>query len=374
MAQSARAEPARIASLDGLRAVSILLVLAAHATTQAMRHGFAARGAWLMGDLGCTGVDVFFGISGFVITALLLREWQATEAIDLRAFYVRRAFRILPALWVFLLAITLVWQVAHGDLARALLFVTNFSPTGTWRLDHTWSLSVEEQFYLAWPLTMAVLGPRRALRAAWAVVAALPVARVAVHAGWVAPRGAVWPVLHLRFDTILLGCIVAILRVKAPEHRLLRVLSQPAVAVASIAFLTIGSPVLWARLGEYYDLTVGASGGAFAVASIVVYAIEHARSLVGRVLNSAPLVHVGTISYSLYLWQQPFFAPELQGFLARWPVALVAAFILAEASYRLVEVPMLRLRVRLTSRRQAAPAASSVPVPAAAQAVLPPAQ
>jgi peptidoglycan/LPS O-acetylase OafA/YrhL len=372
MAQTPRAEPARIASLDGLRGVSILLVLAAHATTQAMRHGFDAKGAWLMGDLGCTGVDVFFGISGFVITALLLREWQATEAVDLRAFYLRRAFRILPALWVFLLSITLVWQMSHADLAKALLFVTNLSPTGTWRLDHTWSLSVEEQFYLAWPLTMAVLGPRRALRLAWVAVAALPVVRVAVHALWVAPRGVVWHVLHLRFDTILLGCVVAVLRASCPEHRLLRVLSRPGVAAASVAFLTVGSPVLWSRLGEYYDLTVGASCGAFAVASIVLYAIEDAGSLLGRVLNSAPLVHVGTISYSLYLWQQPFFAPELQGPLARWPVALAAAFVLAEASYRLVEVPMLRLRVRLTSRRRPVPATPRMAVPAGAPAVVPP--
>jgi peptidoglycan/LPS O-acetylase OafA/YrhL len=201
------------------------------------------------------------------------------------------------------------------------------------------------------------------------IVAALPVARVAVHAGWVAPRGAVWPVLHLRFDTILLGCIVAILRATAPDHRLLRVLSRPAVAAASVAFLTVVSPVLWPRLGEYYDLTVGASCGALAVASIVLYAIEHAHSVVGRVLNSAPLVHVGTISYSLYLWQQPFFAPELQGFLAHWPVALAAAFVLAEASYRLVELPMLRLRVRLTSRRPAVPSAHEGAVPAAAPAL-----
>ncbi|WP_242360393.1 acyltransferase [Anaeromyxobacter sp. SG17] len=355
-ASAASSSPGRIPSLDGLRAISIIGVLVAHSMTAGTRESSTVPSlGWLVQSLGHTGVTVFFGISGFLITTLLAREDARNGCIDLGAFYRRRAFRILPAYWVYLAAISLIApELTLPQFARSFLFLTDLAPTHSWWLDHSWSLSVEEQFYLAWPLAVAVLGIPRARRAIVMVLLAYPVVRVLLHALVFAPRGKHYGFLHLRFDTILFGCLLALLHAHSPDHLLLRFLRRGWVAALAALFLALVSPVFdHMLLTPYYDYIGGAWVGSLAVGSLILWAVHNSGSRVGLLLNSRPAVHVGVISYSLYLWQQPFFAPGLPSVLSFWPVNFLAAFFAAELSYRFVEQPLLRVRDKILVRRAA---------------------
>ena len=153
-------ESSRIPSLDGLRAISIGMVLTAHlaASVTALEHRPLLL--YTIGN-GNRGVSVFFVISGFLITSLLLKERELTGKISLRDFYLRRAFRILPPFWVFLACIAVIWKLriietSWTNLGVALIFLRDYIP-GDWWTGHSWSLSVEEQFYLLWPAILVFL-------------------------------------------------------------------------------------------------------------------------------------------------------------------------------------------------------------------------
>ena len=159
---------AHIASLDGLRGLSILLVLWAHISRT---HGFPwATDSHVVASLGDLGVRVFFVISGYLITRLLLAERDKTGTVSLRGFYIRRVYRIFPAFYVFIGVIAaLAWAGAitlePGDLLHALTFSMNHHIVKSWWVGHLWSLSVEEQFYLTWPaLNLRVRGQGRHAR------------------------------------------------------------------------------------------------------------------------------------------------------------------------------------------------------------------
>ena len=172
--------PARIPSLDGLRAISIALVLFAHTSGTAFFPSFV----FLRRHLGNFGVRVFFVISGYLITTLLLKELDKTGRISLKLFYIRRVFRIFPAAYFYLavaavlLAFGLV-ELEWNDIVFGFTYTTNYDPVRPWHTIHLWSLSVEEQFYLIWPATLAFLGRRRAMVAAAAMIAVAPLLRIA---------------------------------------------------------------------------------------------------------------------------------------------------------------------------------------------------
>jgi peptidoglycan/LPS O-acetylase OafA/YrhL len=179
----------RIPALDGLRAVSIGLVLIGHL---AGTPRFASVSAiQLFGDVGNLGVTIFFVISGFLITNLLLQEQADTGRIRLRAFYARRAFRILPAVLTYFVVLAIAAiaisavRVPADDWTHALTFTMNYHQTRGWWLGHLWSLSVEEQFYFLWPAAIVLLGRRSSLWLAASAVALAPLWRLA--AWWIWP-------------------------------------------------------------------------------------------------------------------------------------------------------------------------------------------
>ncbi len=178
----------RMPSLDGLRAVSICMVVIGHSsgTVTALSHSPSVVLGFL--GLGRLGVSIFFVISGFLITTLLVCEHHTTQSINLKNFYIRRAFRIFPgfyAYWLVALALTLLGftHLSHSDLISAAVYVWNYVPRHvcTWCLGHTWSLSVEEQFYLLWPLILKFSGPTRGKWTALVVVFSAPFIRVASY-------------------------------------------------------------------------------------------------------------------------------------------------------------------------------------------------
>src|SRR6185503_16392845 len=153
----------RVPSLDGLRAISIALVVFCH---MAGTRGFPiSEAAGNILPFAALGVRVFFVISGFLITKLLLAEWSRTGGIDLSRFYLRRTLRIMPPYYVLLVAVAMAASVdlirlAPGDLAHAATYTSNYAPDRSWWIGHTWSLSVEEQFYLLWPAVLLLAGRR----------------------------------------------------------------------------------------------------------------------------------------------------------------------------------------------------------------------
>ena len=357
---------ARHRALDGLRAVAIGLVFAEH------------FGAFLPGTLG---VDVFFVLSGYLITGLLVSERDRRGAVSFRSFYRRRALRLMPAY----LAMTGVTVLAAGalggeaseslvrqGLAHSLTYTSNIA-TAMHRWDaetprlweFTWSLAAEEQFYLLWPV-MLVLGLRLARgRRGRLVLGALPFAGFLASTAWSYHLAAVHaPVMRIavapdtRSGGLLLGCAVAI------WQSALRGRSRGywGVVLARWAGLSLGVAVLWLYpRGNGYSQ--GRLSPVMAVATALVIVAVTARSaqqrerpsLASAMLSLRPVTFIGTLSYSLYLYNVLgmllFGYAEQQGWIRiahSWrPV--VAAFLalgLAFASYRWVEQPFLRRRER----------------------------
>jgi len=338
----------RVPCLDGLRAVAIVLVLAAHASKT---HGFPGsaevRKALAEGGIG---VDLFFVISGFLITLLLLRERQKTGDISTYRFYQRRCLRILPAYVAYLLVLaglTLLGMVDLGqrDWLAALTYTVNWIRHPDWQVGHLWSLSLEEHFYLLWPLLLW-LGPRCAWRFAWACVLGMPVARLVLWLQW---REGV-PVESCtltRLDTIAAGCVLALLAWQPRGRRLGAWVTRSAAWLGPLAVLVLASSMVLSLHWYRYRLLLGYSLNGIAIAVLVWVCISREKGLLGRWLEARPLVLLGTLSYSVYLWQQLFLNPSSSDWACRWPMNLVFVFLTAGASYWCIEAPFLRLKERL---------------------------
>lgn len=364
----------RIPSLDGLRAVSIGLVLVAHGSgTWLMAHSGAAEALDVYGQLG---VSVFFAISGFLITSLLVAEYRDHEQISLKGFYIRRIFRILPAFYGYLAVVGILSlagfiATTRGDYLSASLFVWNYHFSGdNWFLGHIWSLSVEEQFYLFWPLMLVLLKPRRAVALAAGLIVLAPVMRLGMYVLAPQSRGHIPIMLHTRVDALMFGCLAALLFDRAWFQRMLRALYRWRAPALGACFLLFVSPYLTRRLEGAYLLPVGYTLEGAAIILVLLWAIQNADGAVGRVLNLRPVAFIGVMSYSLYLWQQLFLTRLNTTFTGWFPLNLLFVFLAAGVSYWLIERPCLRLRKRfLKSPRvrtaEAESAATSELAPAA---------
>jgi peptidoglycan/LPS O-acetylase OafA/YrhL len=343
-----------IPSLDGLRAVSIALVIVGHVFLVELRDGTPGTKALLMtvGN-GSLGVDVFFCISGFLITSLLKSEVDRSGRIDLINFYIRRSFRIFPAFYCYLLVILGLGALGVLDVfprtwASSAVYLRNYWPpfeaSADWFTGHAWSLAVEEQFYLFWPACFALLGRRYAVRLAALMIALFPASRLLTYALLPGLRADLGYMTHTRGDALMVGCLAALL-IDHPRFR--RALDRAfalRLPLVAIPFLLVVSPLLRERLGGVYLLPFGYSLEALAIVVTLLWLVERPGTPIGRLLNTGLVKHVGIISYSLYLWQQLF----THG--AGW-WSLPATLLAAEASYRLIERPFLRLRDRLLERR-----------------------
>jgi peptidoglycan/LPS O-acetylase OafA/YrhL len=341
----------RIPSLDGLRALSILGVIAGHAlATRHLEH--PVRGLGIVLTYGSLGVRVFFAISGYLITTLLLREKDATGRIDLKSFYLRRSFRILPAYWLFLLAVLVVGaMVTTGQWLAGFFFLSNYIPVPSF-MGHTWSLSVEEQFYLLWPSILMLTGRRGGVAVASVLWIIAPFCRILAHSSQTSESA-----FQTQCDALMVGCLLALWRAHH-DGPFLRRLGSGVVAWFSAALLVVVYPVVGGAIAHRAPSlnfhAVGHSVESVAIASVLLWSIKSPSALVGRLLNSRPLVHVGLISYSLYMWQQPLLLQALKG--ASWwqiGVHVLLAFAAGELSYRLVETPMIAWGRRLRRQRLA---------------------
>lgn len=332
-----------IPGLDGVRALSVLGVFAIHLgwvgeLPERLQRVASPAGAPLP-------VVSFFVLSGFLITTLMLREEERTGRIDLVAFYQRRFLRIVPCLVLFLAVlallavtdrITMVWRhfvFAALYLGNAIDY-TRYDRT----LAHTWSLAVEEHFYLVFPLLMVLLPRRVRVFAVVVLLVACTPVRVLLFDGGLVDRYAVGRFSVPAADAILLGCAGAFAWRSGAGvlARLARAHWVPVVAVALLAVPAI-APASAVDLA-YTPWLLGLS---LALARLVV----RPTSAVVRSLEWRPLRAIGIISYGLYVWQGLFLrngpsAPQLV--LQRAPWSVLAAFAAAVASYLIVERPALR--------------------------------
>lgn len=346
----------RIVGLDGLRAISIILVVLGHGWSKlplASELDFANP---YLGN-ATLGVRTFFVISGFLITYLLRREWDRTGKIWITGFYARRVLRIFPAMYTYLLVLVglrFAGRIATtcGDLTCAALFLTDYAhffslPTNDdyWFVGHFWTLSLEEQFYLLWPATIVACGLARADKVALAIVVLSPLVRVVSYLAFPGLRPQIPIMLHTAADPIMIGCLAAIWSGRPRFESALARLSSWYWPCGAIVFVGFIAPWLAERFRGTYDQTIGVTLSCLAVTFVMLWVIRRPSSRATKLLSIPLLTHIGVLSYSLYLWQQLFLAPG-----ERWskvfPLELCACFIAAEASYRLIEQPILRLRRR----------------------------
>lgn len=353
--------------LDGLRGLAILLVLAFHL-------GFVP-GGWL-------GVDVFFVLSGFLITTLLAEEWQKTGSISLRNFYLRRVLRLMPAFLALLGALGLIsFLLSSAEVASALrweILVAGCYLSNLQYLHHvsltalgtTWSLSLEEQFYLIWPLLLLLLfrlglSRRQILLAVCGGIVAAVLLRMGLYSLHRKPGPdkmenilRLYVSLHTRADTLLVGCLIGLLATGKLLPRSPRFVTAMGLGSVVSAVVLTGM-VLKSGLDHSHFYHGGFTLVALMVGCIIVRMLV-APSRIGSVLlESTPLVGAGRISYGLYLFHQPviyLLQPRGLGWQHPGNVLIVLGLTIAISllSYYCIERPCLRIKDRLSSRQHRA--------------------
>jgi peptidoglycan/LPS O-acetylase OafA/YrhL len=325
----------RIVGFDALRAISVGLVILTHVGVVG-----AVNGASTALD-GQTGVRTFFVLSGFLITSLLMAEHDRTGRIGLRRFAVRRALRIFPAYFlatgvVLLLAGSII---KPGTLVYVLTYTYNFvgGGFGVHFLDHFWTLSVEEHFYLIWPAIM-LIGYRHARVLGWSCFAFVAVNLALLQAGilyehWTLP--ATFP--------IAIGCLAALNAV-----RLRALFRVPASLVWSVA-LVISTVVL--------PGVPGLATSALGSAGVILWIFHNQDRRAVQRMDWGPIGYLGTISYGLYIWQGIFTGNGLERPFGSFPpsnplVCVGLTLMFAIASWHLYERPILRLKDRLGDSRR----------------------
>jgi peptidoglycan/LPS O-acetylase OafA/YrhL len=344
--------------LDGLRALAVAAVFAYHLDA-----------GWAGG--GFLGVDTFFVLSGFLITTLLLVEWDGSGTLSLAAFWARRARRLLPALFLVLIAVATyaAWQAQPGQLEslRSDMFSTLFYGAN-WRfinsgqsyfalfsdaspLRHAWSLAIEEQFYLVWPLiTVVCLRIARGRHIVLGVVciggaiaSAVTMARLYDSAD---PSRAYYGT-DGRAQLLLIGALLAIVLVRYRPRRTAAVAATHALGLVGAlyvlwAFFSVGDKDEWMYRGGYALFAI-------AVAALIASVVQPQHTPLQRVFSLAPIVWLGRISYGIYLWHWPvivILSPDRTGIDgARLTLLRVATTLgLSTASYYLYELPIRELR------------------------------
>jgi peptidoglycan/LPS O-acetylase OafA/YrhL len=296
-------------------------------------------------------VVVFFVISGFLITRLMLSERAKSGYVSLRLFYARRALRLFPAAYTFIACVSLLWAagILHlhsGDIWHAVTYTVNFAPERSWQIGHLWSLSVEEQFYLIWPCTFVLLGPRRAVGAAVAAVLLGPVAR---SGAWLLLRGTPYRDLEMFpmvADSIAMGCLLAMVGRWLERKSWYLQLFRPVYSAGLLALVLLTNRYMGYTVVSVFGSTVINAS----LAVLIHRSVYCSRDWIARGLNWEPVAFIGVLSYSLYLWQQLFLNRSSGAWINAFPQNLALAVATALGSYFLLEKPLLKLRHRLSAQ------------------------
>ena len=337
----------RIPALDGLRAIAVFLVIFYHFTY-----------VWVPASLG---VLAFFVLSGFLITWLLLKENEKTGLVSISGFYKRRALRIFPAFycywggWLFLLLVT-GHKVSWPDVMSAFFYVSNyyqglFHPAGSY-VTHTWSLAIEEQFYLLWPVSF-YFGRHNLKRLTWCLAGLIGwvwVYRLVLSVVFHVNQAYIYRAFDTRIDHLLVGCLTAVIIKRGVLRPLWRAISAKSclplltiLLLAASSYYTVGSAL-------YRDV-VGFAIEPLLVAVLMIQLIAFSQTTAWGWFDSKPMRYLGQISYSLYLYHSAVGHMVLKWLpgIAAWErvgVALLVTIAVASGSYHFIEKPFLRLKDR----------------------------
>lgn len=340
----------RIPSLDGIRAISIILVLIAHSR---LSTGFPVRFIDLAKH-GDVGVTIFFVISGFLITYLLFVEQRIANTIDIKAFYIRRAFRILPVFVVYTLFVLGFKNfepitVTNNNLLHAFTFTTNFEKNRSWFIGHFWSLSVEEQFYLFWPLLVFFF--KKELK--WILYLLISYSCIARVIEYKYPNLnvlALSPFFSFS-DSILIGAWGGIFFFENKNQNFRNILKNPFLQFLS--FLLIVLFVYLSGHGKLALISLPFGNSIISIATLFLILANTipSDSWLYQLLNSKIMVHIGVLSYSIYIWQQFFFVGTLRFFWRDFPFNIGVIYLVSACSYYLLEKPFINLRKKIISAK-----------------------
>jgi peptidoglycan/LPS O-acetylase OafA/YrhL len=357
----------KIPSLDGLRALSILIVMASHSGLQDRIPGVF-------------GVTVFFFISGFLITTLLVDEYKRSGTIAVGAFYMRRFLRLFPPLFVFVALTGAVWvaigkQLHPLGVLGALAYMTNYLVIFVPQImqgigGQLWSLAVEEHFYLFFPWLMLFLLPRRRMLVPVLIGLCVTSLMVRIGVALAAPDASTQYngiATEARMDAILYGALAAILCATPQPQGLLERLTRPYIVGIALAILL----ATFLIRDPFFRSTVRYTIQSLALVPPILALTSTSRfPKIRMLLDSRPFVTIGVLSYSLYLWHLSglelgtstalhLALPDISGWVLGWFITFGAAWL----SYRFVERPFFSLRRRFGSRLHEQAAAQEIASP-----------
>lgn len=350
-------ENRRIPSLDGIRAIAICCVILGH-TLVRMSAAHPAIFPWASATPD--GVGIFFVLSGFLITWLLLSEFERSGTISFRAFYIRRCFRILPPAYTYVLFVLVLFTAYHlpihwKSFLSAIFFYRDYAPGKSfWPTEHYWSLAVEEQFYLLWPALLLwglrSGGKPRAVKIAVTGIILAPILRIAGKLAHVQFFHHKVPLMFQnRIDALMAGALFALLVGNPAFERWFTRVSK--YWWIFLAYTFVISRALNATLGVDFPFTVGLTLNSLAIAIWLLWLSRHPKSLLGRFLNTKLLVTMGVLSYSAYLWQTFFIHPGNPTFTNHMPWSLLWIWVVAWLSHQLIEKPSLKMRNAILRRK-----------------------
>jgi len=355
----------RIKSLDGIRAMCIIAVFFTHALdTIPIPVVHDKMLAFFITNAGHLGVKIFFVISGFLITKLLLLEREKNGKIDIKDFYIRRMMRILPVFFLYILVILILkWTLipdifsSYSLVLFAVCYIWDYkhmftsmsmADHGHWFFGHFWTLSIEEQFYLFWPLIFTRLSQKSVIRFIIGAAVVIPILRLATFL--FIPQSKMYAdmMLHTSGDNLLIGCLGAIIERSAYfKNTLLKYIQNRPLGIANFCLLFLVSPFLSYRFEAPYNLLIGYSLNTFSIMFFLYWTI-YVPSWFSSILNTRVFIWIGVLSYSLYVWQQLFLTNINKLWVNQFPQNIIISVLVASASYYLIEKPVLRLKKKFS--------------------------
>ncbi|GAA4316723.1 hypothetical protein GCM10023149_13910 [Mucilaginibacter gynuensis] len=309
------------------------------------------------------GVRIFFVISGYLITKILITERDKTGGINLRNFYIRRAFRIFPVFYLYIITLIVLKNFFIPELFEsyewigfASVFLWNYAhwfivPKATngnvvWFFGHFWTLSMEEQFYLLWPITFIKLNVSTLKKLVIGIIIAAPVVRLATYYFMPDSRGQIEMMLHSGGSIILMGCLGALIENTAFfRDKVMKLVNNTALIAFIGLFVFVISPMLDHRFQGAYKLPIGANLESLLIMILIFWSI-YVPSKVAVFLNSKIITHIGVLSYSLYIWQQLFLNNKIDYWFNQFPQNICLVIVVAHISYYLIEMPFLNQKNR----------------------------
>ncbi len=360
-----------IPTLDGWRSIAILLVLVDHSGDFVLRPLLIAAGVGLASIdnsfellkelIGSAGVHIFFSLSGYLITRNLLTEESTRGSVSVKGFYVRRLFRIQPASVAVLLAVAVLGAVGVipvnplGWIGALLGFANLVASSQTWYTGHYWSLAVEEQFYLIWPMVFVMAKKNQRLKVVLTMAALDVLWRVLSFKFQIATSWN-YPVrTDIQAEWLLWGCVAAVAGSHDIGARALQRLSAPGLNLVALPLIALSAAGPFIQMDWKMSQLV-ASAAAMTAPLLFLGTAQRPTKCLGRILECAALRWLGRLSYSLYLWQQMFIVwrmahvPELSA-LQSVPQNFGCALLLAAASYYLIERPFIKIGKGFISSR-----------------------